>query len=625
MPEKTSDNLGLVAVAVRSAPCRRLWGAPFPFEQFAGTGTPAASMGYIVPYASGLSRPQTILTGMTTTMRLPNRVRCGKGDAAMRRAVAFGVSVVLIPAVVVPAAGGENYLFNGGFELATNPGLPDGWSPVPNWGLRYLPEFSRPDHVLGGFRLVGDNPHSGRRALRISRRPDGEPGRVFSCAIRPPVFRATEEPLYLTAWCRGDHGSRVWVQARNANGNTISSGDFLVGPTWRRAIMKMPREPLMSVAFATPEDGEAVFLDDVTVTYGLPEEVRRLPRDESEIGREPDRLSTLAPRPGEQLPAKRPRRFVCAAGLGKDPAPAVLAAVADIEANAVVVRHPYLSDGLLEGAARLGLRIVVWVRGARPAMPLFRTYSSRPEIAAWMVVDEPRDPTAGWASRILAPYREADPSAKVFINHYWDQPKREDFPDLAGDILSADEYPVPRRPISSLIPWYGSLGRHSLATGRPAWAWVQVCGYHHDTTREPTPREWRVMAYTAIASGLRGMMYFENRPLSGSLWQMMERVHHELAAIEPFLFEPAKATDVHLSPVPEEGEPTVLCLARGLQNQRLLIVVNTAMDAASVKLSCPELPADDRLPGRFGTPPVGCENGAADLRVGPLSVSVWTW
>ncbi len=108
----------------------------------------------------------------------------------------------------------------------------------------------------------------------------------------------------------------------------------------------------------------------------------------------------------------------------------------------------------------------------------------------------------------------------------------------AMDIVMADPYPVPTRPVTE-VEYVTRMLNKALYPGTPVWIVPQAFGGGEHWRREPTPAEMRVMTWLALLNGARGIQYFVRHGLNGfpkavATWDECGRLALETAGLTPY-------------------------------------------------------------------------------------------
>lgn len=146
-------------------------------------------------------------------------------------------------------------------------------------------------------------------------------------------------------------------------------------------------------------------------------------------------------------------------------------------------------------------------------------FKDEPAIAAWYCADEPEGyGNDGRPMRfLLSPerriqyFRERGDAYPTFFTHY---PDHKNFYDYAGiaDIVFPDDYPVSKRPLSSVVDDMKEAQKANAPA--PIWFALQAFSAPHYGGRYPQPDELEFMAYSVLGLGARGIGYFNYGAIS---------------------------------------------------------------------------------------------------------------
>ncbi len=165
-------------------------------------------------------------------------------------------------------------------------------------------------------------------------------------------------------------------------------------------------------------------------------------------------------------------------------------------------------------------------------------FRDHPALLAWYIADEPvgqgkpPGPLVETYNLIkkLDPYH---PVTMVFMT-----PQKAYRYAGAMDIVMADPYPIPSRPVTE-VEYVSKLLKKALYPEKPLWIVPQAFGGAEVWQREPTPSELRVMTYLALINGARGIQYFVRNGLNGfpksvAAWDECGRIALETAELTPW-------------------------------------------------------------------------------------------
>lgn len=237
-----------------------------------------------------------------------------------------------------------------------------------------------------------------------------------------------------------------------------------------------------------------------------------------------------------------------------------------------------------------------------------------PAIVGWYTSDEPE----GDAGPIRAQHdrvKSLDPRRPtLMVSH---QSKPEQLRDWVGtaDILAVDPYPIPKRPVTAAADVVRTM--KDLAGEKPVWFVLQAFGgYQYEESirdravtpsvdlvakkRGPTHRELRCLAYSAIAEGADGIVFYYHKDLIEGVdaeraWPVAKRLAAELRAQSPTLVGPVadvqakkSSDDVRLiarRPAGDDGGRLSLIVANtSAATQTCVVTLPTGDEAANVRL-----------------------------------------
>ncbi len=204
-----------------------------------------------------------------------------------------------------------------------------------------------------------------------------------------------------------------------------------------------------------------------------------------------------------------------------------------------------------------------------------KAFMNHPALLAWYIADEPngfKTPPEK-LEKIYRIVKETDPwhpVSMVFMAPFLSARK------YAGsfDIVLADPYPVPNRPVSEISSVTSQL-KKEFEGKKPLWIVPQAFGGGEWWSREPSAQEIRSMTYQAVVCGARGIQYFirhgpNSFPKSTTMWNECGKMSLEIAEITPWLLSEEKAPGV------VTGSKNILLTSCLLEGKVLIIAVNTA-------------------------------------------------
>ncbi len=169
-----------------------------------------------------------------------------------------------------------------------------------------------------------------------------------------------------------------------------------------------------------------------------------------------------------------------------------------------------------------------------------RTFMDHPALLAWYIADEPngfRIPPSD-LEKVYNIIKQTDPwhpVSMVFMAPFLSSRNYAN----ALDIVIADPYPVPNRPVTQT----GVATQQLVAEFRgkkSVWIVPQAFGGGEWWSREPTIQEVRTMTYQAVVEGASGIQFFirhglNSFPKSTAMWNECGRIALEIAEITPWL------------------------------------------------------------------------------------------
>lgn len=148
------------------------------------------------------------------------------------------------------------------------------------------------------------------------------------------------------------------------------------------------------------------------------------------------------------------------------------------------------------------------------------------------------------------------------------------------DVISCDDYPVKQSGKSDLHRVARATERYAMVSlGKPVWMVLQAFSW--DALREgetdyPSFGESRYMAYTCMAHGARGLLYWGPAyPPDVAFRESLFALTSELAALQPFLTaKDAPSVGVTLVEAPDEPARGVRAIVRQHEDDWLVVLVN---------------------------------------------------
>jgi hypothetical protein len=210
-----------------------------------------------------------------------------------------------------------------------------------------------------------------------------------------------------------------------------------------------------------------------------------------------------------------------------------------------------------------------------------RAFMNHPALLAWYISDEPNGYKIppDTLEEIYRLVRETDPwhpVSMVFMAPFLSSRKYAN----ALDIVMADPYPVPGRPVA-LSGDVTSQLKTEYNGKKPVWMVMQSFGGGEWWEREPSLQEMRSMTWQSVIRGATGIQYFIRQgqnyfPKSVAAWSECGRIAMEVAELTPWLL-----SDEETLPV-ESSSKNIIVSSRMHQGQLMVMAVNTKNEPVSV-------------------------------------------
>jgi hypothetical protein len=202
-----------------------------------------------------------------------------------------------------------------------------------------------------------------------------------------------------------------------------------------------------------------------------------------------------------------------------------------------------------------------------------KTFRDHPALLGWYISDEPNGTNTApeKLEEIYRTIKENDPWHPVSIVFMAPFITAKNYSG-ALDIVMADPYPIPDRPVS--IP--GDVAdqlRTEFKGKKPFWIVPQVFGGGELWSREPTSQEIRSMTWQSIINGATGIQYFVRQglnyfPKSAATWSECGRIAMEVAELTPWLLSDEEPLQV------VSNSKNVLVTSRLHNGQLMIMAVN---------------------------------------------------
>ena len=339
--------------------------------------------------------------------------------------------------------------------------------------------------------------------------------------------------------------------------------------------------------------------------------------------------------------------------------------------NAVVPWERQELKTLAPLAAAAGVQLILhWPSDADVA-----SFRDHPAVLAWYLDEEPTG--AYWDKDMAGKFaafqkrrdaiRAIDPRRAVFaLDVPWITPPATEWWvkwATAGDVSAHDNYPINqhRRSLSfdQGIPESVALAVKSNGQKKPVWLCVQA--FEQQDARfqfsMPSPRQLRCMAYTGIAHGATGLMYFaldswvtrnggvvgmapdpiadyeqdlvatnDQLRASRELWSAAAAINHEINELRPALLSPTATTpyQVFLDPSwpPVTPEPIRTLLKTHPTGGQVLIIVNVDAAPQRVRIVVPVMKSAQQMFEAAGAGRFKVDGEVIELMATPHDVRV---
>lgn len=469
-----------------------------------------------------------------------------------------------------------NLIRNAGFNVCTNPSIPDYWGTrapalVPDW--------------RDGLRVEDGSPVEGTRVVRFGTNGASHEVTLDSCG----TFVPDEKPYTFSLFLRSDRERTVALSVGWGSKELVA-----VGKEWKRhKITRIPieeaklgysintriwlREP-GTVWVAAPQlevgidatEFDLALMDD----HPLPElpwpdadseRVLIASDTKSDVTNDSDAVTDSHKPAGltdavqvdgkSRCLTKDGRAFIVNGIAVTEPDERSLDDIASHGFNSVV----FLIDALtgedadrartarsidwFELARRRGLHTIALLsyrkdrslaQNQEDAVRTIKKLKNQLSILGWLVLDEPsRRPDGDQTRQRIADFyhsaKQADPERPVFINDIrWTSGHV-----AATDIGCVDSYPIGQfsNAVKIIGDLSGEVNADCVSAGKPSAFWLQMYG-HGDAVREPTPEEERAMTYLAFIQGTRLFFYWVYKPMNALLWEEMKSLSQEMVRLE---------------------------------------------------------------------------------------------
>lgn len=260
----------------------------------------------------------------------------------------------------------------------------------------------------------------------------------------------------------------------------------------------------------------------------------------------------------------------------------------------------------------------------RGIVPLFRDH---PALLAWYLNDELPLTMRDRLDARQRLVRQLDPNHPTWAVLY----QVEEFYGYlnSADVLGADPYPVPDRPVTMAADWTRKCAAVSDGL-RPLWMVAQAmnwANYHKeraDKLRAPTLDEELVMTYLCLIHGAHGLIYYCYHDLMRDSvgfdrrWADMLVVGNEVKQLFPALLSAAKPPKLDVKPSRDAVQFATRADDAG---RRYVLLANPdPKEPASVSIAVPPR-AKLQLLHRAQIKPMTAASGRCDIALEPMSAA----
>ena len=502
-----------------------------------------------------------------------------------------------------------NMVSNGGFEISSNPGMPDGWGNG-HFGIKYPDEISAADQVREGFRLDATEKFQGDKSFRLSNPATGRQQALYSCWIKLPVFIVARDGWCLSAFIKTDPPSKVKLELLNSENVLIDGREFDATGEFQRFSTNIKFESSSVIVRVSGSPGTTCWIDDVQLERGAAPSEWEAAADDKKLD-----IATVASRKliskvddAEALQKK-----------GFDPVQKVELRNKFLHVNDKPFYpygiHPpwgpsaneenmrmFKSAGFnvivfqasdltftkesLDMAFKTGLRAIPWlVCPDERAFEIVGSLKNHPALLYWMAIDEPPEPLAPKVIERVNRIKELDPNHPTYVNNFVHVTHNNlrNLDAMPGDIISADEYPVGNLdyPESVLAPadLIDKMDKALVSSKKSTMFWLQITGNAFGWSREPTPEEFEGMVYSSCIAGARGLNFFANMPWNRRLFDNAGKLGQELDSLAPVL------ASMEVAPQVKCSSDAIRLTCRAYQGNVYIICVNVSKEPVKAKFS----------------------------------------
>jgi hypothetical protein len=246
-------------------------------------------------------------------------------------------------------------------------------------------------------------------------------------------------------------------------------------------------------------------------------------------------------------------------------------------------------------------------------------FKTHPALLCWVFWDEPiaQSLPAEELRKAYQALKQVDPHHPVYLCDYSTGFYRG-YADVT-DLFAADIYPIGHRPISLIQE---QLTEAYAVTGGKKPVWMVVQGHSWRTVlRQPTPEELECMVFLALASGAKGILYYDFASLRSTqaLWDKVGVLNRCLARLAPIILAPTSPAKVPLDP----PDAPVVTLVKAHAGDTFVFAVNTSGETLHLRMALPGLSKEAQVTELLSDkPPQVSDNGLEDT-FAPLAARVY--
>jgi hypothetical protein len=524
----------------------------------------------------------------------------------MKSLIAMAVGVFLVG--LASHSDANNLVWNGGFEISSNPGMPDAWGNG-QFGIKYADEIHTADQVRERFQLDSSEKFQGNTSFRLSNPATGRQQALHSSWIKLPVFLVSPDGWCLSAYIKSDPPSKVKLEILDSGNVLIAGSEFDAAGEFQRFFTTFNTKKSPVIVRISGSPGTSCWIDNVQMERGsVPSEWAAAADDNKlDVATVTSRnlISTVDgaaefQKSGFDAVEKVELRnkFLYVNGKPFYPYACNLAWVGgDVESfrmlktegfNSIVFYALDLEStkSALDAAFCVGLRAIPWLECSNEqAVEIVDSLKTHPALLFWQATDEPPEPFARNVVDRVKVLKELDLNHPVMVNFFSHsiQQYLEKLHELPGDIISSDLYPI------SNLDWPGTaidpadlifkMDRALASSGKVPMFYLLLTGQAFGWTREPTSEELEGMVYSSCIAGARGLYFFQNVPWNSLMLKNAGQIGLELDSLAPVLASQAMAPKIQCS------SDAIRLTCRVYGGNLYLICVNTSKEPVKAEFS----------------------------------------